>query len=45
VSLFNAYGHQNVWYRRFDLSTAPMTVSDVMMLGLTPSIDLRIRRK
>jgi hypothetical protein len=45
VSLFNAYAHQNVWYRRFDLSTTPMTVSDVMNLGFTPSIDIRIRLK
>ena len=40
-SVFNAYNRDNVWYRQFDLSQQPITITDVSMLGLTPSIDVR----
>ena len=42
VSLFNAYGRNNIWYRQFDLSEVPMLVTDVTTLGFTPSIGLRV---
>jgi ferric enterobactin receptor len=42
LSLFNAYGRNNIWYRQFDLSELPMVVTDVTTLGFTPSIGLRV---
>ena len=42
VSLFNAYGRNNIWYRQFDLSEVPMLVTDITTLGFTPSIGLRV---
>ena len=42
LSLFNAYGRNNIWYRQFDLSEVPMLVTDVTTLGFTPSIGLRV---
>ena len=42
LSLFNAYGRNNVWYRQFDLSELPLLVTDITTLGFTPSIGVRI---
>lgn len=42
LSLFNVYGRNNVWYRKFDLSELPLLVTDVTTLGFTPSIGVRI---
>jgi|TARA_B100001105_G_scaffold186870_1_gene151459 hypothetical protein len=42
LSLFNAYGRNNIWYRQFDLDELPMIVTDVKTLGFTPSIGLRV---
>ena len=42
LSVFNAYGRNNVWYRQFDVSETPMLVTDINTLGLTPSIGLRV---
>ena len=42
LSLFNAYGRNNIWYRQFDLSEVPMLVTDITTLGFTPSIGLRV---
>ena len=42
LSLFNAYGRKNVWYRQFDLSELPLLVTDVTTLGFTPSIGFRV---
>ena len=42
LSLFNAYGRNNVWYRQFDLSELPMLVTDITTLGFTPSIGVRV---
>ncbi len=42
LSLFNAYGRSNVWYRQFDLSELPLLVTDVTTLGFTPSIGVRV---
>lgn len=41
-SVFNAYDRANVAYRRFDLSTSPITITDAHTLGMTPSLDVRI---
>ncbi len=42
VSAYNAYGHDNVWYRKFDLSSDAVVVTDVTTLPLTPSIGFRM---
>jgi hypothetical protein len=42
ASVFNVYDRKNVAYRRFDLSTAPITITDAYTLGRTPSIDVRL---
>ncbi|MFH1068406.1 MAG: TonB-dependent receptor [Candidatus Glassbacteria bacterium] len=44
-SIFNLYNRKNVWYRRYDLNTQPITVSDVTMLGFTPTIYLQLYSK
>jgi ferric enterobactin receptor len=45
LSIFNIYNRRNLWYRHFDLNTQPVTITDVEMLGITPSIDLRFNLK
>ena len=45
LSVFNVYNHDNVYYRNYDLDTAPILVSDVMMLGFTPTVFIKINRK
>ena len=42
VSAFNAYGHDNVWYRKFDLSEGAVVVTNVTTLPFTPSIGFRM---
>ena len=42
VSLYNITNRQNVSFRKFDLSTTPMTLTDVSQLGFTPSIDVKL---
>jgi hypothetical protein len=45
ISVFNAYNRKNVWYRDYNLDTTPITVTDVLMLGITPSIYVQINFK
>jgi hypothetical protein len=45
ASVFNVYNRQNVWYRQFDLSQSPVTITDVHFLGLTPTIDVKVTLK
>jgi ferric enterobactin receptor len=45
ISIFNVYNRNNLWYRQFDLTAQPITITDVGMLGFTPSIDLRFTLK
>ena len=42
VSAFNAYDHNNVWYRKFDLSDGAVVVTDVTTLPFMPSIGFRM---
>jgi hypothetical protein len=42
ASVFNAYDHANVWYRKFDLSDSAVVVTDVTTLPFTPSIGFRM---
>ena len=41
-SIFNLYNNENVWYRQYDLDTQPITVTDVKMLGATPTVYLQV---
>ncbi len=41
-SVFNVYDRNNYWYRQFNLDTAPVSISDVSMLGMTPTVFFRI---
>lgn len=45
LSLYNLANRRNVSFRKFDLSTDPMTISDVTQLGFTPSIDIKLTRR
>ncbi|MBL0170500.1 MAG: TonB-dependent receptor [Gemmatimonadaceae bacterium] len=45
MSLYNIANRRNVSFRKFDLSTDPMTISDVTQLGFTPSIDIKFTRR
>ena len=42
ISAFNAYGRNNVWYRKFDLTDSAVVVTDVTTLPFTPSIGFRM---
>jgi hypothetical protein len=42
ISLYNVLNRRNVSFRKFDLSTTPMTVTDVAQLGFTPSLDVKL---
>jgi ferric enterobactin receptor len=41
-SLFNLYNNKNVWYRQYDLDVQPVAVTDVTMLGFTPTVFVQI---
>ncbi len=41
-SIFNLYNNKNIWYRQYDLDTQPITVTDVKMLGATPTVYLQV---
>ena len=45
ISIFNAYNHQNVWYRDYNLDTTPISVTDVLMMGFTPTLFLQMTLK
>ena len=38
LSVLNLYNRQNVSYRKYDLDVTPVTITDVTMLGMTPTI-------
>jgi hypothetical protein len=42
LSLYNILSRRNVAFRKFDLSTDPMTITDVAQLGFTPSLDVKL---
>lgn len=43
LSVFNLYDHTNVWYRKYDLDVTPIVISDVTMLGVTPTVYLKLK--
>ncbi|MCF8267292.1 MAG: TonB-dependent receptor [Ignavibacteriales bacterium] len=42
LSVFNVYNHKNVWYRKYDLEVYPIVISDVAMLGITPTVFIKL---
>ena len=42
LSIFNLYNNKNIWYREYDLNVTPILVTDVSMLGFTPTVFLKI---
>ena len=42
LSIFNVYNQQNVSYRRYEYWKSPVTISDVNMIGFTPSLNIKI---
>ncbi|MCD6116044.1 TonB-dependent receptor [bacterium] len=45
ISVFNAYNHKNVWYREYNLDTTPITITDALMLGFTPTVYFKMKLK
>ncbi len=45
LSVFNLYDHKNVWYREYVLDTNPVIVRDVITLGFTPTVTLKMALK
>ena len=43
LSIFNLYDRGNVQYRDYDFSVDPVLVTDVTMLGFTPTIYAKVR--
>ncbi len=43
LSVFNVYNRANVAYREYNLTTAPVTVTDVTRLGFAPSVYVRMQ--
>jgi outer membrane receptor for ferrienterochelin and colicin len=42
VSVFNLYNQQNIWYKKYDLSVSPVEVTNITMLGITPTIFIKL---
>jgi len=42
LSVFNLYNQSNVWYKQYDLDVSPITITDVNMLGITPTFFLKV---
>ncbi|MCK5455708.1 MAG: TonB-dependent receptor, partial [Melioribacteraceae bacterium] len=42
LSIYNLYDYTNVWYREYDLDTTPIVITDVTMLGITPTLFIKV---
>ena len=40
-SIYNVYNNENISHKRFNPYTSQLSVSNVFMLGITPSINLK----
>jgi len=45
LSIYNVYNHDNVSYRDYDLDVTPIIVSDMLMLGFTPTLFIKANLK
>lgn len=42
ASVFNLYGRKNIWYKKYDLNVSPVLITDVAMLGFTPTVFVKL---
>lgn len=42
LSIFNVYNQHNIWYKKYDLSVSPIEITDVKMLGITPTVFIKV---
>ncbi len=42
LSIYNLYNHENIWYKEYDLESTPITITNVTMLGITPTIFIKL---
>ncbi len=45
LSIFNLYNRKNIWYKEYNLDTVPITITDVTMLGFTPTVYIQMKLK
>lgn len=45
LSIFNTTNHKNVWYREYNMETVPVTITDALMLGFTPTVYVQFNFK
>lgn len=41
LSIFNVYNQRNISYRRYEYWKSPITITDVAMIGFTPSLNIK----
>ena len=44
-SIFNVLNHSNIWYKKYQISSSDITVTDVKYLGFTPNVSVTIKFK
>ena len=42
VSIFNLFNRRNISHRSYNLSADPFITTDIVMLGLTPTVSIRL---
>ncbi|MGE5499945.1 MAG: TonB-dependent receptor [Syntrophothermus sp.] len=42
VSVFNVYNRENIWYKKYDLNVTPIQVTNISMLGITPTVFIKL---
>ena len=42
ISIFNVFNRRNISHRSYNLSADPFITTDIVMLGLTPTLSIRL---
>ena len=42
LSVFNLYNRKNIWYKKYDLTVYPVEITNVNMLGMTPTLFVKL---
>jgi hypothetical protein len=42
ISIFNVFNRRNISHRSYNLTTDPFITTDIVMLGLTPTLSIRL---
>lgn len=42
LSIFNLYNRKNIWYKKYDLTVSPIEITNVNMLGITPTLFIKL---